>query len=135
MAKPLSAQLADLSVRAKNAEGAVASAQKEGHDEVEVLAAVVVVDAGVRVGTGRLAHDDENALEEVRGVAGLRRRELPLRHLDERRLVTERPEEPGVDDLDLVIARHRRAVLPLLDRERSVRQLGNHHLAAEPAAE
>ena len=34
MAKPLSAQLADLSVRAKNAEDAVASAQKEGHDKV-----------------------------------------------------------------------------------------------------
>ena len=34
MAKPLSAQLADLSVRAKNAEDAVASAQKEAHDKV-----------------------------------------------------------------------------------------------------
>lgn len=34
MVKPLSAQLADLSVRAKNAEDAVASAQKEGHDKV-----------------------------------------------------------------------------------------------------
>jgi hypothetical protein len=36
MAKPLSAQLADLSVRAKNAEDAVAAAQKEAHDKVVV---------------------------------------------------------------------------------------------------
>ena len=34
MLKPLSAQLADLSVRAKNAEDAVAAAQKETHDKV-----------------------------------------------------------------------------------------------------
>ena len=34
MAKPLSAQLADLSVRAKNAEDAIAVAQKEAHDKV-----------------------------------------------------------------------------------------------------
>jgi hypothetical protein len=34
MVKPLSAQLADLSVRAKNAEDAVAAAQKEAHDKV-----------------------------------------------------------------------------------------------------
>ena len=34
MLKPLSAQLADLSVRAKNAEDAVAAAQKEAHDKV-----------------------------------------------------------------------------------------------------
>ena len=33
MVKPLSAQLADLSVRAKNAEDAVAAAQKEAHDK------------------------------------------------------------------------------------------------------
>jgi hypothetical protein len=33
-AKPLSEQLADLSVRAKNAEDAVAAAQKEAHDKV-----------------------------------------------------------------------------------------------------
>ena len=35
MAKRLSEQLADLSVRAKNAEDAVAAAQKEAHDKVE----------------------------------------------------------------------------------------------------
>jgi hypothetical protein len=34
MVKPLSAQLADLSVRAKNAEDAVAAAQKEAHEQV-----------------------------------------------------------------------------------------------------
>jgi hypothetical protein len=34
MLKPLSAQLADLSVRAKNAEDTVAAAQKEAHDKV-----------------------------------------------------------------------------------------------------
>jgi hypothetical protein len=34
MIKPLSAQLADLSVRAKSAEDAVAAAQKEAHDKV-----------------------------------------------------------------------------------------------------
>jgi hypothetical protein len=34
MVKPLSAQLADLSVRAKAAEDAVAAAQKEAHDKV-----------------------------------------------------------------------------------------------------
>jgi hypothetical protein len=34
MAKPLSAQLADLSVHAKNAEDAIAAAQKEAHDKV-----------------------------------------------------------------------------------------------------
>jgi hypothetical protein len=34
MIKPLSAQLADLSVRAKNAEDSVAAAQKEAHDKV-----------------------------------------------------------------------------------------------------
>jgi len=34
MVKPLSAQLADLSVRAKSAEDAVAAAQKEAHDKV-----------------------------------------------------------------------------------------------------
>ena len=34
MVKPLSAQLADLSVRAKNAGDAVAAAQKEAHDQV-----------------------------------------------------------------------------------------------------
>ena len=35
MAKPLSQQLADLSVRAKNAEDALAAAKKEAHDKVE----------------------------------------------------------------------------------------------------
>jgi hypothetical protein len=35
MAKPLSEQLAELSVRAKNAEDAVAAALKEAHDKVE----------------------------------------------------------------------------------------------------
>ena len=34
MVKPISAQLADLSIRAKNAEDAVAAAQKEAHDKV-----------------------------------------------------------------------------------------------------
>ena len=34
MVKPLSAQLADLSVRAKNAEDAAAAAQKEAHDKL-----------------------------------------------------------------------------------------------------
>jgi hypothetical protein len=36
MAKPLSQQLADLSVRAKSAEDAIASASKEAHDKIEV---------------------------------------------------------------------------------------------------
>ena len=36
MAKKLSEQLADLSVRAKNTEDAVAAAQKEAHDKIEV---------------------------------------------------------------------------------------------------
>ena len=35
MAEPLSKQLADLSVRAKNVEDTVAAAQKEAHDKVE----------------------------------------------------------------------------------------------------
>ncbi len=35
MARPLSEQLADLSVRAKNAENAVAGAEKEAHDKIE----------------------------------------------------------------------------------------------------
>jgi hypothetical protein len=35
MAKPLSQQLADLSVRAKNAEDTVAAAEKEAHDKIE----------------------------------------------------------------------------------------------------
>ncbi len=35
MAKPLSQQLADLSVRAKNAEDVVAAADKEAHDKIE----------------------------------------------------------------------------------------------------
>ena len=35
MAKQLSQQLADLSVRAKNAEDAVAAAEKEAHDKIE----------------------------------------------------------------------------------------------------
>lgn len=35
MAKPLSQQLADLSVRAKNAEDATAAAEKEAHDKIE----------------------------------------------------------------------------------------------------
>jgi len=35
MAKRLSQQLADLSVRAKNAEDAVAAAEKEAHDKIE----------------------------------------------------------------------------------------------------
>jgi len=34
MAKPLSEQLAELSVRAKNAEDALAAAKKEGHDKI-----------------------------------------------------------------------------------------------------
>jgi hypothetical protein len=34
MVKPLSEQLADLSVRAKNAEDAVAAAQREAHDKI-----------------------------------------------------------------------------------------------------
>jgi len=34
MAKPLSEHLADLSVRAKHAEDALAAAQKEAHDKV-----------------------------------------------------------------------------------------------------
>jgi hypothetical protein len=36
MAKPLSEQLADLSVRAKHAEDAFSAAQKEAHDKIEV---------------------------------------------------------------------------------------------------
>jgi hypothetical protein len=36
MTKPLSVQLADLSVRAKHAEDAFAEAQKEAHDKIEV---------------------------------------------------------------------------------------------------
>ena len=36
MAKPLSEQLADLSVRAKRAEDAFSAAQKEAHDKIEV---------------------------------------------------------------------------------------------------
>jgi len=36
MTKPLSEQLADLSVRAKHAEDAFAAAQKEAHDKIEV---------------------------------------------------------------------------------------------------
>ena len=35
MAKPLSEQLADLSVRAKHAEEAFSTAQKEAHDKLE----------------------------------------------------------------------------------------------------
>ena len=35
MAKPLSEQLADLSVRAKSTEDALAAAQKEAHDKIE----------------------------------------------------------------------------------------------------
>jgi hypothetical protein len=35
MAKPLSQQLADLSVRAKNAEDAIAAASNEAHDKIE----------------------------------------------------------------------------------------------------
>ena len=35
MAKPLSEQLADLSVRAKHAEDAFSTAQKEAHDKLE----------------------------------------------------------------------------------------------------
>jgi fibrillarin-like rRNA methylase len=35
MAKRLSQQLADLSVRAKNAEDAMAAAEKEAHDKIE----------------------------------------------------------------------------------------------------
>jgi hypothetical protein len=35
MATPLSQQLADLSVRAKNAEDAIAAASKEAHDKIE----------------------------------------------------------------------------------------------------
>ena len=37
MVKPLSAQLADLSVRAKNAEDAAAAAQKQAHDKAIAL--------------------------------------------------------------------------------------------------
>jgi uncharacterized cupredoxin-like copper-binding protein len=37
MIKPLSAQLADLSVKAKNAEDAAATAQKQAHDKAVVL--------------------------------------------------------------------------------------------------
>lgn len=39
MVKPLSAQLSDLSVRAKNLETAVTAAQKEGHDKLVSRAA------------------------------------------------------------------------------------------------
>jgi len=35
MVKPLSEQLADLSVRAKHAEDAFSAAQKEAHDKIE----------------------------------------------------------------------------------------------------
>ncbi len=35
MVKPLSQQLADLSVRAKNAEHAITAASKEAHDKIE----------------------------------------------------------------------------------------------------
>ena len=36
MVKPLSEQLADLSIRAKQAEDALSAAQKEAHDKIEV---------------------------------------------------------------------------------------------------
>jgi hypothetical protein len=35
MARPLSQQLADLSVRTKNTEDAVTAAEKEAHDKIE----------------------------------------------------------------------------------------------------
>jgi len=45
MPKPLSDQLADLSVRAKHAEDAFSAAQKEAHDKIEVRKQTTRADA------------------------------------------------------------------------------------------
>ena len=48
MVKPLSAQLADLSVRAKNAEDAVAAAQKEAHEHARTEQAHATATAAIQ---------------------------------------------------------------------------------------
>jgi hypothetical protein len=66
MAKPLSEQLADLSVRAKGAEDAVSSAQKEAHDKIAArraqaraaaTTAVEKVDQGIKSAGDSAARD------------------------------------------------------------------------------
>ena len=61
----------------------------------------------------RFADDDEHPLHQVGADDTVGVLELPLRHLDERGRMAERPEFALVDDLDVVIAALRRKVHPL----------------------
>ena len=66
MVKPLSAQLADLSVRAKNAEDSVAKAQKETHDKL--VAVKEKARADVNTALARLDRDIKSAGDDVTGL-------------------------------------------------------------------
>lgn len=64
--KPLSAQFADLSVRAKNAEDSVAKAQKETHDKL--VAVKQRAHADVTTALARLDRDIKSAGDNVTGL-------------------------------------------------------------------
>ena len=64
--KPLSAQFADLSVRAKNAEDSIAKAQKETHDKL--VAVKQQARADVNTALARLDRDIKSAGDNVTGL-------------------------------------------------------------------
>jgi hypothetical protein len=65
MVKPLSAQLADLSARAKNAEDSIAKAQKETHDKVVAIKEKARAD--VNTALARLDRDIKSAGDDITG--------------------------------------------------------------------
>lgn len=64
--KPLSAQFADLSVRAKNAEDSIAKAQKETHDKL--VAVKQQARADVNTALDRLDRDIKSGSDKVTGL-------------------------------------------------------------------
>jgi hypothetical protein len=128
MAKPLSQQLADLSVRAKNAEDAVAAAENEAHDKIETRkeqarAAAAkatekvkqeiksVGDTAVRNWTAVRAKIDADMDGLKVGVAGAKR-DLDVRHAEGH--AERRAWEAGVA-IDYAIASVEQAKLAVLD--------------------
>lgn len=128
MVKPLSEQLSALSVRAKNAEDAVAAAQKEGHDKVmarreqtraAAAAAVAKVDQDMK-SIGDTATRNWNALkakiaadmDSLKANIAQRKQERGVKRADDH---AKRLEQEAVFAVDYAIASIEQAKLAVLD--------------------
>src|SRR5262245_36513964 len=128
MAKKLSEQLADLSVRAKNAEDAVSAAEKEAHDKiaarkeqarVAATAAVEKVNQDIKSAGNTAARDWNSVKAKVAGdMATLKAKATTVKHnLDMKRAENHADEmewEAGFA-IDYAIASVEQAKLAVLD--------------------